>query len=295
MEQAPKFLRAEKWVQAHFPSLTRRQAQEALSHGLIQHEGAPLKKGDRVAEDAPLDTRQLEAHLATLLTGNPDLAFDVLHEEEAFVVIDKPAGIHGHPLSLLENGTVTHWALARYPELRQSLKHLVQPCLTPHRLDVGTTGVLIVSKSEENFQLWRQRFSRHEVTKSYLAWCWGTPKNPEFEMHVGIGHDPSNASRMLTESATKIRSPILPAQTQVSVLKTQVDKFLCRAITQTGVTHQIRVHLAAAGFPLLGDELYDELFAERSLKPSWPQLRASEIKHTNFCLQSPSERFITSF
>ncbi|MCB0416844.1 MAG: RluA family pseudouridine synthase [Bdellovibrionales bacterium] len=295
MEQAPKFVRAEKWLMAHYPALSRRQAQEALLGRLVLKDGTPLKKGDRVAEQADLDVRALETHLERLAQGNAKIVLDVLYEDSDLVVVDKPAGMHGHPLSLWEDETVTHWALHRYPETRLALRTKIQPCLTPHRLDVGTTGILLVSKTQENYALWRRRFALHEVSKKYLAWCWGEPRETEFAIALGIGHDPADASRMLPETAGKLRTPVLPASTQVSVLATRGDRFLCRATTQTGVTHQVRVHLAAAGYPLLGDSLYDPHFTDRQDRPPWAQLRASEIQHKNFCLQSPSERFITLF
>ncbi|MCB0405853.1 MAG: RluA family pseudouridine synthase [Bdellovibrionales bacterium] len=293
-EQAPKYVRAEEWVQAHFPQLSRRQAREALAGELVRKSGTALRKGDRVAPNATLDTKGLETHLIRLGQGNAEVVLDVLYESTDFAVVDKPAGTHGHPLSLWDDATVTHWALHRYPELREALRDKAQPCLTPHRLDIGTTGALIVCRTKANYELWRGRFSRHEVTKQYLAWCWGSPKKLKFEINLGIGHDPSVPSRMLPDTEPKLRPPILPASTSVSVLETREGFFLCRATTRTGVTHQVRVHLSALGFPLLGDALYDATFAKRPLKPLWPQLRASEINHPNFCLQTPSERFITS-
>lgn len=295
MEQAPKLDRVEKWLQLSFPELSRRQVREAIEGKLATVGGQSVKKGNKVPKDA-LDVAPLLAHLTRLKQGTPGLNLEILHESDDFVVVDKSPGIHCHPISLWDTKTVSHWALDRYPLLRAEMLSRVQPTLTPHRLDVGTSGALIVAKTGAAYELWRERFANHRVEKRYLAWCWGKPPKDRFEVAVPIGHDPTDASKMQVPSQSgHIRPPILEAHTEIQVLARRPTHFLCEAETRTGVTHQIRVHLAHAGFPLLGDTHYDASHENRPLQPDWPQLRAVELRYKNFCLPTPRERFITSF
>ena len=156
--------RADKIVQRAFPGLTGSQVDEALEAGWIRlTSGESLQKGTRL--DSPqLDFSLLRARLELLRLGNSSLELPVLAENPDFWVVDKPAGLAGHPLRLAENETVTHWALARDPGLVKEFP-AIQPTLTPHRLDTGTSGLLLVARTRESYQTWRYRFEARAVLK----------------------------------------------------------------------------------------------------------------------------------
>src|SRR5687767_14666652 len=114
MERQSKADRAERLIRDRF-GLSARHAEEALEQGLVTDErGGTLKKGSKVES---VRTEKLEALLEALKRGHPTLQIPIVHDEIDFVVVDKPAGIASHPLSLFEEATVTHWAFARYPDV----------------------------------------------------------------------------------------------------------------------------------------------------------------------------------
>jgi len=271
-------MRALKALKELFPTLSNAQAEEVLNSRLVTKQGRGLKKGADVAlED--LDVGALKTHLEKLSQGNPQLQIPVVKEFQDFWVLDKPAGISSHPLSIHDTDTVTHWAFAKSPSLRSEFP-AIQPTITPHRLDTGTSGLLIACKTSKSFDLWRLRFSNKEVKKTYHAVVWGEPKEDEFEISFDIAHSlSSNPHRMVVVGeSTKYRPPIQRAQSTCRVLKRNGDLSLIEVKCRTGVTHQIRVHLSALGYPLVGDALYDPKLDERRIKLPSHQLRAVTLE-----------------
>lgn len=227
-----------------YPGLSRRLAEECFAAGWIKDAlGRALKKGDRVDELMPIDDL-----LRSLREANASLEIPLLASREGYVVVDKPAGVPGHPLHLADRDTVTHWAFARFPETPKEFPEIL-PVLTPHRLDTDTSGLLIVALTAEAFAEWRGRFRAKEVTKRYLAWCHGQPQSDRWVVDAAIGKSGPRRRRV------DLLSPYR-AITRFSVLKRQKDCFLVQADCETGVTHQVRVHAAHSGFPLVGDALY---------------------------------------
>src|SRR5690606_10773893 len=128
--------------------------------------------------------------------------------------------------------------------------------------DTGTSGLLIVCRTKRAFEAWRTRFTNKEVKKTYYAWCWGLPEREQWVCDAQIGKAKGKPGRMEGGG----RDP-RPAVSAISVLTVLEDRFLCQVDCETGVTHQVRVHLAASGYPLLGDRKYDKAFESRPLKP----------------------------
>jgi 23S rRNA pseudouridine1911/1915/1917 synthase len=293
--KSKSLLRLDQWVARGFPELSRRHVREAIESGLVRVRGKTSpRKGQRVSATDSVDCEALRLHLGKLREGNRMLEVPILSEEAEFVVVDKPAGMPGHPLSLFETETVTHWAFARYRELSVQFP-ATQPTLTPHRLDTGTSGVLIVAKTREAFDRWRRAFHRKEITKRYLAWCWGVPKRDKFEVDLALAHDPGDRRKMVVaDGVNSVSPPILTAHSKVEVLQLLKDRglFLAEIICQTGVTHQVRVHLACEGYPLAGDLLYDGAFTSRDWNPPFHQLRAVELRTSERGFLAPHESFI---
>ena len=269
-------MRIDKRVKALFPYLSNSQIEEALRSGLVKKpDGGLLKKGDK--DDIALDTQDLQKEIALSKQGNPNLNVSVVYEAPGFWVVDKPAGVATHPLRISDRNTLTHWAISRAPSILKEFLDF-QPTITPHRLDTDTSGLVVVARNVEEFERWRHRFSNAKVTKNYLAWCWGSPNSNRFECHSAIGHDPKNFGRMIAiASGEKYAEPALTADTFIEVKAKRADRFLAQVHCTTGVTHQVRVHLAALGFPLLGDSLYDTQFANRPYQGQHHLLKASKI------------------
>lgn len=275
-------LRAEAWLRERIPGLSRRHAREAIERGLITRpEGGKLKKGDKIRPGEELETSPLSTHLQALAEGS-DIEVTVVQEHPDFVVIDKPAGLPSHPVGLFDTRTVSHWALKRYPQARAEFPE-IQPTLAVHRLDTGTSGLLVVALTRRAFDEWRERFQEKKITKTYHAWCWGEPNETEFTINVPLGHDPKDRRKMAAawtpESAAP---PVLPALTSVQIILSHEGRFLAKVTATTGVTHQVRAHLASLGFPLVGDWLYDAEHASRPFQTRLHQLRAVGLATDGF-------------
>ena len=281
-------VRADKLIKQYFPDLTNRQVEESLERGMVVSvRGKSLAKGAKVVPEN-VNVTKLREHLGAMRLGNPSLSIPIIHETPDYWVIDKPAGIASHPISLLETHTVTHWAFAQCPQLSKEFP-AIQPTLSPHRLDTGTSGCLIVARTANGFETWRKRFSSKEVTKRYLAWCWGNPKQKEFEVNYSLAHSLDDKRMAVPALGETYTVPVMSAQSLIRVLCTLEDGklSLVEVICTSGVTHQVRVHLASKGFPIVGDLIYDSAAVTRKLKPRYQQLRAVSLSFDNLRLEVP--------
>jgi len=237
--------RLDAFLAAALAGLPRRLVRRVIAEGDVRvngrraAKGARLKPGDRVTLPDLPDALQPE----------PALALPVLHEDAALAVIDKPGGMPAHALDPRQRGTAAAFVLARWPETAD-----VGDALAPgliHRLDGGTSGVLVVARTPESFAALRGALAARRIEKRYLAVVAGTAENKRVD--TPLAHDTSDRRRMV---AARPGDRSWPAESEIRVVTAGRDRSLVAVTMRTGVTHQIRVHLAMAGHPVVGDALY---------------------------------------
>jgi 23S rRNA pseudouridine1911/1915/1917 synthase len=174
----------------------------------------------------------------------------VLYEDAELVVIDKPSGLSVHPGAGRPSGTLAHRLLARYPEMAE-VGGPGRPGIV-HRLDKGTTGVLVAARTPLAYRRLSADFAARRVGKTYLAIVHGVPRAPAGDIAAAIGRHPTRRREMAVRPAGR------PARTRWRRLATGPGVALLALDLETGRTHQIRVHLKSIGHPLLGDPVYGE-------------------------------------
>jgi 23S rRNA pseudouridine1911/1915/1917 synthase len=249
------------------PELSRARAQQLIAQGLVLPQGAGARASARVAAGALIEVRLPRAVPVSLAAMRIDLP--VLYEDAHLVVIDKPAGLAVHPGAGVQHPTVVHGLLHQLGDLA-GIGGELRPGIV-HRLDKDTSGCLVVAKTEPALRTLQAAFKARTVEKRYRALVHGAP--PETgKLDTLYGRHPKDRKRFSSRVREGKR-----AVTHFRVLgRAGADAALLDVELFTGRTHQIRAHLADAGFPLLGDALYGGRKREAKLDPGSPVRLAAE-------------------
>ncbi|MBI5765686.1 RluA family pseudouridine synthase [Candidatus Falkowbacteria bacterium] len=182
----------------------------------------------------------------------------IIAEENDFLIIEKPAGLLVHPTEKNETDTLVDWLIDQFPKLKKIGENPERPALI-HRLDKDVSGLMIIPKTQEAFDYFKQQFKEHNIIKKYIGLVYGEIKKDEAEINFAIGRSgnkkglfaarPKSKKEQLDDKAKK-------AITNFMVLKKFKNYTLLEIQILTGRTHQIRVHLLAYGHPIVGDRLY---------------------------------------
>jgi 23S rRNA pseudouridine1911/1915/1917 synthase len=225
----------------------------------LRIDGRVPKKGDAVRAGAVITLESPALHpggwLVAAPAGDADdaAALPVLYQDAGVIIVDKPAGVPSHPLLPGEGGTVVDKLAVRYPEIAAASDEAREAGLV-HRLDTGTSGCLAVARDRESWRALRAAFSQGAVDKGYRALVHGRVQGP-LEIDGAIAHDPADARRMVIAPGGLAAGPG-PAVTTVAPLLVGPAHTLVSVTAAGGRRHQVRVHLASAGHPLVGDVLY---------------------------------------
>jgi 23S rRNA pseudouridine1911/1915/1917 synthase len=229
-------------VVARLTGVPRADVQRAIAAGRVLVDGRTMPKstrlagGERVTVDLIVDE--------PLPGEGPPVP--IRYEDEHLAVVSKPAGLVAHPTAGRRSGTLVNRLIRMGVPLAPAGGSL-RPGIV-HRLDAGTSGLLVVAKTDDAFEALRERFRRHDVERRYLALVRGRVAHDTFSVEAALGR---RAARIVVDPTEGRR-----AETAFEVLERFDTATLVEAAPRTGRTHQIRVHLASIGHPILGDRTY---------------------------------------
>jgi 23S rRNA pseudouridine1911/1915/1917 synthase len=256
--------RLDLFLTQRLPELSRTRVQSLIKQGQVCFRAATIvdakyrvKPGDRFEVTVPPPVpAEPEAEIIPLT---------VLYEDDALIVIDKPAGLVVHPGAGHSSGTLVNALIAHCGESLSGIGGVARPGIV-HRLDKDTSGILVVAKTDQAHRALAAEFADHgrqgALERTYLALVWGTPSLPHGTIDAAVGRHPTSRTKMAV-LPNKGRHAI----THYRVLETfgghPPIASLLECTLETGRTHQVRVHLAHIGTPVIGDPLYAQGFKSK--------------------------------
>ncbi|HEX2167655.1 MAG TPA: RluA family pseudouridine synthase [Longimicrobiales bacterium] len=246
--------RLDAWLAAHHTELSRSRAVQLLEQGRVLVNGAPARKSHRVAEGDVIEI-DMPAPVPDAISAEA-IPLVVVHEDAHLLVIDKPAGLVVHPAPGHRSGTLVNALLHHVKDL-SGIGGVLRPGIV-HRLDRDTSGLMIVAKNDAAHRKLSGALKRREVSRIYVAAAWGHLPQDTMDVDAPIARARTDRKRMavLPDGRT--------ARTRIRRIARWRAADLVQAELETGRTHQIRVHLAHIGHPVVGDATYGQ-GAERGM------------------------------
>ncbi len=262
--------RSDAFLARSVPDLTRSAAQKLLEQGMVKRRGAPLKKNDRLSAGEELELTLPDPEPLDVVPQN--IPLDVVYEDADVIVVNKPVGLVVHPAPGHPDGTLVNALLYHCGDSLSGVNGVLRPGIV-HRIDRDTSGLIIAAKNDRAHLALAEQLQDHSLARTYAAVTVGGLKEDEGTIDAPIGRHPVDRKRMAVDWKNGKR-----AVTHYTVLGRYPGYTYVECRLETGRTHQIRVHMASIGHPLLGDVVYG------SKKP-WPGLAGQ-------CLHARKLRFV---
>ncbi len=239
-------------VVAFVADCSRSEAASLIEQRAVRRNGIPVRKGaDKVIEGDLIELDDTELSGDDVPSADPTVVVPVLFVDDHVIIVDKPPGLVVHPGSGTHGGTMVNGLLARFPELAE-VGDPTRPGVV-HRLDKGTSGALMVARTAEAYEALVVQLQERTVERRYLAVVVGHLENDRGVIDARLGRSRRNPQRQGVVADGR------EARTHYEVLTRHDEPFpmtVVRCRLETGRTHQIRVHLAAIGHPVVGDDVY---------------------------------------
>ncbi|MEO8265447.1 MAG: RluA family pseudouridine synthase [Ilumatobacteraceae bacterium] len=273
-EEIPPALAGERLdrIVALVTEASRADAATLVSVGGVLVDGSVVTAGkQRLQLGQIIDVDESRLPTTDLPVADASVKYTVVYEDEHVIVVDKPAGLVVHPGAGNPTGTLVNGLLTRYPELAE-IGEAHRPGIV-HRLDIGTSGLMVVAHSVRAYHSLVYALAQRDVARVYRTLVWGHLANPHGVIDAPIGRDHRDPMRMAVVVDGK------SARTRYEVVAeygtpAEASSLECRL--ESGRTHQIRVHLAAIGHPVIGDGTYGGI--RHGISPPRPFLHAAELE-----------------
>jgi 23S rRNA pseudouridine1911/1915/1917 synthase len=265
----PKGGRLDKFLVECLPEFSRSRLQGMIRDGFINVGENPATKAGQALETSQVVVVRIPPPAPVDLQPE-DIPLHIIYEDRDLIVVDKPAGMVVHPGAGHESGTLVHAALAHAPEM-EGIGGEIRPGVV-HRLDKDTSGLILLAKNDAAHHWLQDQFKTRKVEKIYVALVDGAPPTPQGRIEAPIGRDTSHRKQMAIVSEDKGRSAVSEYRT----LEVFPHHTLLEIHPLTGRTHQIRLHLAFIGCPIVGDRVYGRRYP--SLPISRHFLHAARLK-----------------
>jgi 23S rRNA pseudouridine1911/1915/1917 synthase len=255
--------RLDRALAPYLPDLTRSAIQRLIDEGHALVDGRQVKSGHKLRPGERVDA-VVPPPRPTEIAPEP-IPLDVVHEDADILVINKPKGLVVHPAPGHGGGTLVNAVLAHAGDELSGIGGEERPGIV-HRLDRDTSGLILVAKTDTAHESLQRQIAGRTAERRYLALVRGTPKFERAEVDACIGRHPTDRKRMAVLPSTA-HPPPRPALTELTVLERFPGFALLEARLQTGRTHQIRVHCAYIGHPVIGDPVYGPRLKDPHILP----------------------------